>query len=110
LIYTLLPKASREPSFVFRRLPSERAGIEPAGAEEARAGTLAYRNEYTYYPTGELTLTIFNTGYGVQTNWSDGKRKTEERLGSFITGIIKIMIRAVDAMNQGFPDSILRKP
>jgi hypothetical protein len=48
-----------------------------------------YRNEYTYYSTGELTLTILNSGYGVQTNWSDGKRKIEERLGSFIIGMIK---------------------
>ena len=48
-----------------------------------------YRNEYAYHPTGELTLTICNGGYGVQANWSDGKRKIEERLGSFIVGLIK---------------------
>jgi hypothetical protein len=48
-----------------------------------------YRTEYAYHPTGELTLTIDNAGYGVQSNWSDGKRKIEDRLGSFIVGLIK---------------------
>ena len=60
-----------------------------------------YRNEYAYHPTGELTLTICNAGYGVQANWSDGKRKIEERLHSFIIGLIKAAHERIETRLRG---------
>lgn len=48
------------------------------------------RKEYSYHPTGNLTLKIKSSGRGLaRCSWSDGKtQRLEEILGSFIRGII----------------------
>jgi hypothetical protein len=70
----------------FRRKERE---LTPRELKRQEREPWLYRNEYSYQPTGELTLTIHNGEYRTQANWSDGKRKIEERLGSFIVGLIK---------------------
>lgn len=45
-----------------------------------------------YRPTGKLVFHVQEASWGCQSRWADGKRsRVEDRLGSFIAGIRKIM-------------------